>query len=72
MGKRSAPLKHPILTGFLFALLSCVALALVLPYKTQEAPWALMLIAAAFPFIWFLGWVALGAAAWWRDTVDPE
>jgi hypothetical protein len=59
---------HPIASSFVIAVVLSIALAIVLPYSRQEAPWALLVVAMAFPFIWFLAWIVIGTIAWWRDA----
>lgn len=46
--------KHPILSGFVTALVLSVVLAFVMPCTTQESSWALFFIALLFPFLWFM------------------
>ena len=64
-------IKHPITGGFVIAIVLSIILAVVLPYSAQEAPWALLMVAAAFPFVWFIAFVIIGTIAWWRDTMSP-
>jgi hypothetical protein len=64
--------RHPIISAFVAALLIAVVLAVVLPFSAQEAPWALLLIAVAFPFIWFLAWLIFNGFAWWKSTMTIE
>ena len=64
--------KHPIRTAFFTALALSIVLATVLPYSTQEAPWALAAIVATFPFIWFFAWLIFNALAWWQGTMAPK
>lgn len=63
--------KHPILSAFVTAVVLSVALAIVMPYTTQESPWALFFIALLFPFIWFFAWIIFNAVSWWKDTKGP-
>ena len=62
-------MKHPIAWAFVAAFLICVILAIVMPYTTQESPWALGAIVLAFPFIWFFAWLVTNAFAWWKDNM---
>ena len=64
--------KHPIATAFAIAVVISLAAAIVLPYSNQEAPWALGLIALAFPFVWFFAWLVINALTWYQDTVVPR
>ena len=64
--------KHPVLGGLAIAIALSVILAFVLPYTKQEAPWALMIIAVLFVFIWFFAWVFITAYAWWRGLIKGE
>ena len=65
--------KRPILSAFLTAVMLSILLAVVLPYSTQESPWALSFIVfLIFPLIWFFAWLVFNALAWWQDTMAPE
>ena len=64
--------RHPIASAFVTALLIAALLTVVWPFSTQEAPWALLLIAVAFPFIWFLAWLIFNGFAWWKSTMTIE
>ena len=64
--------RHPVISAFVIALMLSVVLAVVLPYSTQESPWALFFVLLLFPFIWFFAWLIINAVAWWRDTMVSE
>jgi hypothetical protein len=64
--------KHPIATTFVIAVVISLAAATMLPYSNQEAPWALGLIALAFPFVWFFAWLVTNALTWYQDAATPS
>jgi Zn-dependent protease with chaperone function len=64
--------KHLVLSAFVAALVISLVLAVVMPFSTQESPWALMFIALMFPFIWFFAWLITNAFSWWKDTTAPK
>ena len=64
--------RHPIISAFVAALVLSVVVAVVLPYSTQESPWALLFIVVIFPLIWFFAWLVINALAWWQGTMASE
>jgi hypothetical protein len=65
-------MKRPVALAFLVAVvttLALVGLALVV-YTPQQAPWALALAVATFPFTWFFAWIITNGISWWRDTAN--
>ena len=62
--------KHPIVAAFVITVVISLVLAAVAVtvYPAQQSPWALALVVAAFPFIWFLAWMVICVFAWWQDS----
>ena len=61
-------MKHPVAVAFGIALVVTIVgtLAIAANLRAEETPWALALLWALSPVVWFFAWLVTNGIAWWE------